>query len=348
MLLFQVGIIASLFAMSANSPLPSDGPEKLSLFLATAFMLAFFSASQDIVIDAYKRERLPNEEFGLGNSFAVIGYRFGMMGATSLAPLLSSNIPWSLVYQIMAALMGVGILTTLLCQEPEEPKNNVSKSLLSAFWLPLKDYFQIQNSIVYLAFILLYKLGDSLASEMLKPFYSKVGYSNEMIGLVAGQVGIWSAIAGGAVGGIVLLNFKLRSVLFIFGILQALSTFAIAALAWLPVSALNLGAIIFFETFTGGLGTAAFVTFVAGLTKKSFTATQYALLSSLTKIPLAILGMTTGLLISYFQTLGQQHFSNNLSPELFGFSAFFICCGFVAIPGLLMLKFYQFQEREDA
>lgn len=313
----QLCLMGAILFMAQTEPRVN-----LELVAIAAVVTAFFAASQDILVDTYRREILPDEELGLGSSIYATGYRFGMLIATSLAPILSSYVSWHTTYMIMAAFMLVGILTTLFSPEPktaETPPRNLYESVV----LPFADYLKRNDAWLILLFVLLFKIGDQIASEMLKPFYSAVGFSNEQIGWVAGPVGIWANIAGGLVGGTLILKMGLKRSLWIFGILQAASTSGFVALNIIGPQLWALGSIIFIETFTGGMGSAAFMAFMAGLTNKKFTATQFALLTSLAAVPMRVIGGTSGLLVDFM-----------------GWNGFFAFCALLAIPGILLISRY--------
>jgi PAT family beta-lactamase induction signal transducer AmpG len=296
-----------------------------------AFLVAFFSACQDIVIDAYRRETLEEDELGLGSSLAVNGYRLGMLVAGGLAIAAAGAwADWGLVYRCMGALALLGVVTTLFAPEPKvtvKPPRSFKESVID----PFVEYFSRPDSLTILAFILLYKIGDSMASDMLNPFYLEMGYSKEQIGLVAKTTALWAGIVGGLVGGIAILRLGLRRSLWVFGILQAVSTLSFILMPSLGPQLWLLAAVIAFETFTGGLGTAAYAGFMASITNKKFTATQYALLSSFMGVPRVLLGTTTGVL-----------------AKSFGWSGFFVFCAVVAIPGLLLLLRYDRWKSEGA
>ncbi len=320
LVLIQGALVLSLVGLSQSQPELSLWP--VALF---ALLTSFFSASQDIVIDAYRREVLEEEELGMGSATAVLGYRLGLiLGGASLAPFLSDLMSWNLVYLVMALLVGIGLLTTLFSPEPKVATSVMPKTLREAVVEPFIDFFRRPSAIKILCFILLYKIGDALASEMLKPFYSDRGFTNTQIGLVAGQVGIWSAILGGIVGGWLMLKMSIRRALFIFGIFQALSTLFFVVLAQSEPKVFLLALVIAFETFTSGMGTAAYAAYMASLTNKKFTATQYALLTSLMSVPMIVLGSGTGVMVNYL-----------------GWTGFFVACTLAAIPGLIFLMKFQ-------
>lgn len=310
----QIALIAGLSCLAVTSP--SRAPWSVAL---AAFFVAFFSASQDIAIDAYRRDLLRDEELGLGSSLAVNGYRVGMLVAGALAATLADQMPWSLVYLLMAGAMGIGVVTTLLSPNPEDdppPPETIRDAVVQ----PFLEYFRRQGAWVILAFILLYKIGDSMASEMLNPFYLDIGFTKTQIGAVAKLFGFWATIIGGLGGGVLLLRIGINRSLWVFGALQAGSTLCFTALARAGSQVPALAAVVGFENLSGGMGTAAFAAYMASLCNKRFTATQYALLTSLMGVPRVVVGATTGYLAKHL-----------------GWETFFLLCTVAAIPGMFLL-----------
>jgi PAT family beta-lactamase induction signal transducer AmpG len=318
-LLLIVSIAALGWTQPANSP--------LSVAVA-AWLVTFFSASQDIVIDAYRREALSDKELGLGASLYVNGYRVGMLLASGGGLIMADFTGFTLVYQFMALVMMVGLLTTLFAPEPAI-QVALPATLRDAVVQPFVDYFRRADAVLILLFILLYKVGDTMASNMTTPFYLDIGFSKTEIGAVVKLFGFWATIIGSVLGGIVMLRTGIYRALWGFGILQALSTAGFAVLAQVGYSLPLLAGVIAFENLSAGMGTAAFVAFMASLTDKRFTATQYALLSSLMGVPRVIVAAPTG----YF-------------AEWLGWTVFFAGCAVIAIPGLLLLaRFRHWLER---
>jgi PAT family beta-lactamase induction signal transducer AmpG len=284
--------------------------------------VTFFSASQDITIDAYRREDLPDEELGLGSSFYVNGYRVGMLLASGGGLIMADHIPFRAVYLIMALCMLPGVITTILAPEPDNPAGTPG-SIKEAVFDPLLEYFRRTGAIWILLFILFYKIGDTMASAMTIPFYLDIGFSKTQIGAVVKLFGFWATIIGSLVGGVIILKIGIYRSLWVFGFLQAVSTACFALLASIGPSVPGLSAVIAFENLSSGMGTTAYVAFMASITDKRFTATQYALLSSLMGIPRVFASAPTGF------------FANRMGWELF-----FVFCAMAAVPGmLLLLKF---------
>jgi PAT family beta-lactamase induction signal transducer AmpG len=303
LIMAQIALMIAIAALGLTNP--AFNPWMMAF---VAFLVTFFSASQDIVVDAYRREDLADEELGLGSSLYVNGYRTGMLLASGGGLILSDHIPFSTVYLIMALCMLPGIVTTLLTPEPA--MTGAPMTFREAVTGPLIDYFTRENAILMLAFILLYKIGDTMAGAITTPFYLEMGFSKTEIGAIVKLFGFWATLGGTLLGGVL-------------GVLQALSTAGFAVLARIGYSLPALSGVIAFENLTAGMGTSAYVAFMASITNKKFTATQYALLSSLMGVPRVVASAPTGFLVKYF-----------------GWENFFIACVLIAIPGiLLLLKF---------
>ena len=326
LLMAQLTLVIAIVALGYSDPV-----EHVAMMVVAAVLVAFFSATQDIVIDAYRREDLPDEELGLGSSMYIYGYRLGMLLASGGGLIMADHMPFSSVYLIMAACMLPGILTTLLTPEPEVAAGT-PQTMKEAVVNPLVEYFSRSNAIWILIFILLYKIGDTMASAITTPFYLDIGFSKTDIGAVVKVFGTGATLGGAFLGGIILLKLGINRSLWIFGVLQALSTACFALLARIGYSIPALSGVIAFENLSSGMGTAAFVAFMASITNKKFTATQYALLTSLIGIPRAVASSVTG-----FMAKG------------IGWEGFFIFCALVAIPGMLMLlKFAPWNSRAVA
>jgi PAT family beta-lactamase induction signal transducer AmpG len=284
-----------------------------------AFLVTFFSASQDIVVDAYRREDLSDEELGLGSSLYINGYRFGMLAASGGGLILADYLSFRLVYGILAAGMLPGLLTTLLAREPRVTEG-LPASMKEAVVNPLVEFLSRDGAVLILAFIFLYKVGDTMAYAMTTPFYLDIGFTKSQIGAVVKLFGFWATLGGGFIGGVIMLKLGITRSLWIFGILQAVSTAFFAVLARVGPSLPLLSGVIAFENMSGGMGTAAYAAFMASITNKKFTATQYALLSSLMGVPRVLVSAPTGFLV-----------------KLTNWEVYFIICTLIAVPGLLLL-----------
>ncbi len=316
LLLIQLCLMAAIVGLGFTDP--GNSPWMVAI---AAMFVTFFSASQDIVVDAYRREDLTDRELGLGSSLYVNGYRVGMLLSGSGGLILADHIPFRLVYLIMAASLSIGVVTTLLAREPEVSEGTPT-TFREAVLDPFTEYFSRNGAVTILAFILLYKIGDQMATTMTMPFYIELGFSKTEIGAVAKLFGFWATIAGGLAGGVIMLRLGIYRSLWIFGVLQAVSTTGFAILDRIGHSLPALATVIAGENFSGGMGTAAYVAFMASITNKKFTATQYALLSSLMGIPRVLASAPTGYI-----------------AEFTGWTTFFILCAIAALPGLVLLRF---------
>ena len=323
MLLFQLGLIGSIIALGRTQPAHTPW-----LVAVTAFFVTLFSASQDIVIDAYRREDLADEELGFGSSLYIGGYRIGMLVAAGGGLILADHMPFSLVYVFMALCLAPGVMTTLLTPEPNTPFGT-PKTIKEAVVEPFVEYFSRPSAVWILAFILLYKIGDTMASSMAAPFYVDLQFTKTEVGAVVKFFGLPPILLGTALGGLIMLRIGINRSLWVFGLLQAVSTAGFCFLAQIGYNLPALAAVIAFENFSAGMGTAAYAAFMASITNKKFTATQYALLTSLMGIPRVVASSVTGLMASTM-----------------GWTGFFLFCTLIAIPGmLLLLKFAPWHSR---
>jgi PAT family beta-lactamase induction signal transducer AmpG len=313
LLIAQFSLMVSLIGLGFSNPVAQ--PECLAI---SALAVAFFSASQDIVVDAYRREDLPDRELGLGSSLYINGYRVGMLLASGGGLILADHLPFSRVYLIMALCLLPGVITTILTPEPCVA--SFPATLAAAVVDPLVEYFSRTNALWILSFILMYKIGDTMAAAMTTPFYLDIGFSKTQIGAVVKLFGFWATVGGTIFGGIAMIRLGILRSLWVFGILQAVSTAGFALLAAIGPNLAALSAVIAFENLSGGMGTAAYAAYMASITDKRFTATQYALLTSLMGIPRVLASAPTG----YMATV-------------MGWQGFFIFCTLIALPGLLLI-----------
>jgi PAT family beta-lactamase induction signal transducer AmpG len=299
-------------------------------YLAAA--VAFFAATQDIALDAYRRELLPDAELELGNSIHVTAYRIASLVPGSLALVLADRLPWQSVFTITALFMLPGVINTLLVSEPalERP---APRTLTEAVVDPMREFLSRagwRQALLVLAFIFFYKLGDSMATALATPFYLDMGFSKSEIGLVAKNAGLWASVVGGLLGGLWMLRIGINRGLWLFGVVQVVSILGFAWLAYVhEPDRLLLAAVIAFEALGVGLGTAAFTAFIARTTDRRYTATQFALFTSLASAPRALVSATTGWLV-----------------EETGWFVFFLLCTMLALPGMaLLLKVAPWNER---
>jgi len=280
-------------------------------------MLSFFSATQDILVDSYRRENVSEKHLPLASSLYVIGYRVAMSVIGSLGFILSDYMTFNFVFLYLSSFMCVGILTTLMCDE-----NDYVVKTRESIIEPLLDYFRKNKALVILLFIFMYKIGDMLAFFMSVPYYLDLEYTKSQIGYMK-FIGTWMTLLGSFIGGILLVRYNnIMKGLFYFGILQMVSTFGYVILSWVEPNLILLCSVGLFESFCSGLGTAVFITYIALLTNVKFTGTQYALLSSFVAIPRTIFTSQTGFLV-----------------ESIGWEYYFIFCTLIAIPGLILIRY---------
>jgi PAT family beta-lactamase induction signal transducer AmpG len=317
MLVTQLALLISIAAMGYTNP---DLSIWTVAYLAAA--IAFFSATQDIVLDAYRRELLPNSELGIGNSIHVQTYRLSGLVPGALAFILADHLPWETVFLVVALFMCVGIVLTLVIEEAiSEP--TPPTTIVDAVIKPFEEFIDrkgLQSAVLILVFVFLYKLGDSMATALSTPFYLDVGFSMTQIGLIAKSASLFAAVFGGIVGGIVMIKLSINRALWLFGLVQITSICGFAVLSVVGADPWVLGAVVAFEYLGVGLGTAAFTAFIARNTHITFAATQFALFTALASVPRILLGSTTGII-----------------AESIGWTNFFLLCTVLAVPGMLLL-----------
>ena len=312
----QCVIAAGLLVLSMNAP----NTGQLLGVMGASFLVTFFSATQDIEVDAYRRESLAETELGLGSALYVNGYRLGMLLAGGGGLILADWLSFPVMYRGMGLCMLACVVVTWYAPEPLVP-SGAPQTLRAAVVEPFLDYFARPGAWLMLAFILLYKLGDTMAAAMTTPFYLDLGFSKTEIGSVVKLFGFWATLAGGTLGGIWILRVGVARALIWFGLAQMLSTLGFVLLSQFPYQIALLALVVTVENVTAGMGTTVFVGFMAALTDRRFTATQYALLSSLMGVPRVLLSAPTG----WF-------------AEVLGWPLFFLSCALLAVPGLLLLK----------
>ena len=317
MLITQIALLLSIACFGFVNPVIDIWSVA---YLAAA--VAFFSASQDIVLDAYRRELLPDNELGLGNSIHVQAYRLSGLVPGSLAFILADHISWQSVFLIVAVFMFVGIFLTLSIKEINQ-EMAAPKTLREAVVLPFKDFINrkgLKPALEILVFLFLYKLGDSMATALQTPFFIDLGFSKTEIGVVAKTASLIAMTIGLAVGGIVMIKLSINRALWLFGFVQIISILGFAALAEIGHNSYALAMAMGFEYLGVGLGTAAFTAFIAKTTNPAFAATQFALFTALTALPRTFANATTGVIV-----------------EQIGWTNFYFICTLIAVPGMLML-----------
>ncbi|NDU92876.1 MAG: MFS transporter [Ferrovum sp.] len=279
--------------------------EQSFLVALTALALAFVSASQDIVIDAYRTDVLPADERGLGAGLSVLGYRLAMLASGAMALMLASVWGWSATYAMMAALMGVGLYATLGAPEPER-QSAPPLTLRDAVLLPLQEFMARPQAWAFFGLIILYKLGDAFAGSLTTAFLIRgVGFGIAEVGAVNKGVGLFATIGGAVLGGALMVRWGLYRSLLWFGVLQGVAALSFVWLAsvghrfeWMVLS-------VFLENLTSGMGTTAFTALLMALCNARFSATQFALLSALSAMGRVYVGPLSGLLVA---SLGWQMF----------------------------------------
>jgi PAT family beta-lactamase induction signal transducer AmpG len=318
MLVTQVLLLVSIPLFGALSP-------QLDLWTIAylAAVVAVFAATQDIVLDAYRRELLPDAELGLGNAIHVQAYRISSLVPGALSLVLADFLPWQTVFTITALFMLPGIANTFLVSEPKLARP-APRTLKEAVVEPFHEFVTRSGAgqaLLVLAFIFLYKLGDSMATALATPFYLDMGFSLTDIGLIAKNAGLWASVIGGLLGGLWMLRIGINRGLWLFGAVQVVSILGFAWLAYAnrPDRGL-LALVIAFEALGVGLGTAAFTAFIARATDPRYTATQFALFTSLASVPRALVNASTGWIVEHT-----------------GWFAFFLLCTALALPGMALL-----------
>ncbi|HEY6893029.1 MAG TPA: AmpG family muropeptide MFS transporter [Rhodanobacteraceae bacterium] len=318
MLLTQAVLLAAIPMFGALHP-----KVDIVTIVVLSTIVAFFSASQDIVLDAYRREILPDAELGLGTSIHVNAYRISSLVPGALALILADRIPWSAVYVVTALFMLPGIAMSLLVREPALVRGQ-PRTLREAVVEPFHE-FVVRNgwreALIVLLFIFLYKLGDSMATALATPFYLDIGFSKTEIGVVAKNAGLWASVVGGLLGGLWMVKIGINRALWLFGVVQVASILGYAWLAYVNrPDLLLLAGVIAVEALGVGLGTAAFTAFIARTTDPRYTATQYALFTSLAAVPRTVINASTGWLVEHI-----------------GWLDFYLLCTLLALPGMALL-----------
>ena len=323
MLITQIGLLFTIGALGGLSPKDNIWP---ILWLAT--LLSLLSATQDIAVDAFRREILSDHELGLGNAVHVNAYRIAGLIPGSLSLILADRLPWDMVFWITGAFMLPGMAMAWLVSEPTVAGQ--PKTLRQAVTEPFQEFMGRQGwrgAAMILGFIFLYKLGDSLCTALATPFYLDMGFSKTDIGLIAKHAGLCPAVIGALLGGLWMVKLGINRALWLFGVVQLVSIFGFA---WLSAQGhydsiglnerLALAFVIGLEAFGVGLGTAAFVAFIARTTHPAYTATQMALFTSLAAVPRTFINASAGWLV-----------------ENLGWLNFFWLCAALAVPGMLLL-----------
>lgn len=339
-LLAQTVLLASIVAMGGTDPAAN-----LAATALLAVIVAFASASQDIVIDAYRVEILEERQLAAGAATTVFGWRLGQVGAGALGLILADILPWPVVFTLVAALIGIGMLTILVNPEPRvvvseeadavearaaaflDRRRHLPPSLAASLaWIyaaavcPLVEFVRRRNWLMILLFIALYKFGDAVLAVMKVPFFLEVGFTNTEIAEVVKLFGVIAVIGGGLIGGVLLARIGILPGLLVCGVLMAASNLIFIAQAYVGADLRMLAVTIAVENVTTGMGTAAFVAYLSSLCNVAYTATQYALLTSLMALSRTVLSSGAGWLADQMSWPG-----------------FFVTTTLAAMPGLLLL-----------
>ncbi|WP_457552429.1 AmpG family muropeptide MFS transporter [Desulfobacula sp.] len=321
-LMAQIGLMITIAVLGQFDP-------NLSLVWIAIFALClnFFGASQDIALDAFRREYLTSDELGFGTGVWMNAWRLGTFVSVGLSVLADFNFTWQTIFLMLTAIMGIGVITTILVPEPVV-KDPLPVNMKEAVIEPFVEFFQRHRAFLILLFILMYKIGDNMASAMTIPYIVEMGFTKAQYFVIVKGVGMLGLFGGVLVGGSIMIRLGIAKSLYVFGVLQAISTAFFAFLNivdhgsffWIEYGRALLGGIVAFEFFSTGMGQAAYATYMAILTNKRFTATQYALLTSIMGIPGVFAASLTGYMSKYL-----------------GWNVFYYLCAFMAIPGILLL-----------
>jgi PAT family beta-lactamase induction signal transducer AmpG len=323
MLVTQAALLLVIASLGGFSP-----QTDLRVIVLLATLVAFLSATQDIALDAYRREILSDDELGLGTAVHVNAYRIAGLVPGSLSLVLADILPWRTVFIVTALFMLPGMAMTLLVDEPH--RAIAPRTLRAAIVEPFREFTSRQGwrgACLILAFVLFYKLGDAMCTALATPFYLDMGFSKTEIGLIAKNAGLWPSVIGALIGGLWMAKIGINRALWLFGVVQVGSIFGFAWLAAAghhatisSVDLVRLAVVISLEALGVGLGAAALGAFIARATHPAYTATQYALLTSLMVVPRSFANAATGWIV-----------------ERMGWEGFFLLCAALAVPGMLLL-----------
>ena len=322
MLLTQLGLIITIIALGFSDPKLT--PKYVAFF---AVCVAFFSASQDIAIDAYRTEVLHTDELGAGAGVYIMGYRIAMIVSGALALIMADHIAWSTIYLIMAACMVIGLIASIIGPEPVN-EYAVPKTLVDAVYKPFSEFFKRAGAVEMLIFILIYKLDVAFAMALTTPFMMDLGFTKTDVGAVLKGVGLIATIGGTLAGGALLSKWGIKKSLWIFGIVQGISGFTFFMLAKIGHNYPVMMTAICIENICSGLATAAFTAFMMNMCDKRFTATQYALLTSFMALTRIIVQTPSGYI-----------------AKSMGWEMYFIISILISVPGLMLLLRYDKWEQ---
>jgi PAT family beta-lactamase induction signal transducer AmpG len=326
LLITQILLLVAIAAMSLHDPKTG-----LQMLAVNAVLIALFSASQDIAGDAYRTDVLSDREMGAGAAIWVLGYRIALLLTGSLAFILAEKLSWGTVYALLSVLMLVGIIATLVAKDPPNA-DAPPRSLGEAVAMPFADFFS-RSGIVFglfvLVFIVLYKYADALAGSMTTPFLLKTGFTQTEVGVVFGGAGLLATIAGSIAAGATIARLGINKSLWLFAIFQALSNLAYYGLALAGRTHTYMVGAIVIENFGVGLVSSALVAYIMSMCNRRFSATQFALLSSLVAASRDILVAPGGHL-----------------AETYGWPTFFLITVVAGLPCIVLLPWIAPWSRE--
>jgi len=317
MLVTQLALLAVIGLLGMFNPASS-----LGLIAGLILAATLLSATQDIVLDAYRRELLPDAELGLGNAVHIYAYRFAGLVPGSLALILSDHLPWSTVFWIVALFMLAGLLLTARIKELDTAPAQ-ARDLGAAVAEPFREMVErlgLRELSLVILFMVLYKLGDNMATALSTNFYQQLGFSNTQIGLVAKNAALWPSVIGGLLGGVLMLRLGINRALWLFGAFQLLCILGFALLAKAGPQLPLLAVVVSLEYLSVGMSTVAFTAFIARTSSRHHAATQFALLTALAAVPRVVASAGSGAIVAAI-----------------GWYPFFLLCAAVALPGMLLL-----------
>lgn len=328
LLCIQLLLALAILGLGAGDP-----RHGLAWMATAAVLVAFLSASQDIVIDAYRVELLEERQQGAGAAVVVIGYRLAMLASGAGALLIATLADWFWAYAASAACLLVGMATVLLTPEPKVTGGGTASPGGVSIWLkeavvePLSDFFHrngLATATLILLFIMLYKLGDALLGTMTNPFYVELGFTKPEVAAIVKLYGLLATLLGGLLGGLIVHRRGVLPALWICGLIQMASNLIFVVQAWVGRDLGMLAVTISAENLAGGMGTTAFVAYLSSLCNLSYTATQYALLSSFMAQARTTLSAAGGFIAASTSWVG-----------------FFLITTLAAVPGLVLLLLLQ-------
>jgi len=323
--LFQVLLLISIGILGLSNPASS-----LTLTALAAVLVAFYSASHDIVVDAYRADVLLPEERGPGSSYYVLFYRLASFFAGGIALILADYVSWRTVYFVMSVTMIAGLFATWIAPEVEWAKEKPPGSLLQASWLPLKEFFGRPAPFQVLLFALIYKIDANVAQALMSTFFLQTGFTLTELGAIRKTVSVVGSLAGAVVGGLIMVKIGMKRSLWVFGVLQGIVGICFVAMTYMGRDSTMLAITVFSEFFFSGMGTAAYSAFFLAICDKRYSATQYALLTSI-------------MAQSRILVQGQMGYLQ----AAVGWTNYFAISILAMIPGLLLLTRYDRWQIQD-